>query len=199
LLKGISPNMNILLLSGSARNPNNTLRVSLALKKIVENEHDVRLIDFRAYDIPLLAQGGFNKENISPFQAELIAGFEWAQLVVILSPEYNWSITPELLNMLQLLPNKPYDKLLDEKVFALVGTSTGKGGKVPALQLTQILNKVISFGNMNSIVSPRIFEAHFIKEVLDEDGNSLGNMQFDQGLLDFMNYSLRVSKRWTGK
>lgn len=188
--------MKIVLMSGSARNPNNTLRVSLALQAILSKNHELKLIDFREYDIPLLAQGGFKKDSLSLFQTNLIESMEWAEVIIILSPEYNWSITPELLNMLQLLPNKPYERLFDEKVFALVGTSTGKGGKVPALQLTQILNKVISFGNLNSIVSPRIFEAHFIKDVLDEVGNSLGNIQFDQGLIDFADYTIRVANRW---
>jgi hypothetical protein len=47
-----------------------------------------------------------------------------------------------------------------------------------------------------SISSPKIFEAHFTKEVLDASGNSLGNQLFDKGLLDFATYNITVANRW---
>lgn len=188
--------MEICIISGSARANNNTHRVSLAIEKLLKQEHSVTVIDFKEYDIPSLAQGGLKVNALSKFQDSLIQALQKAQVVLMVSPEYNWSATPEILNMLNLIPNKPFDLILNEKVFGFVGVSTGKGGKVPALQMMQIVQKLISFGNHDSIVSARIFEAHFVKEVLDDKGNSLGNPLFDKGLSDFCSYTLRIAQRW---
>jgi uncharacterized protein YqfA (UPF0365 family) len=46
------------------------------------------------------------------------------------------------------------------------------------------------------VVSSKIFESHETKNVLDENGNSTGNVIFDKGLQDFTNYTLAVADRW---
>ena len=190
--------MNILIISGSARKENNTLRVAKAINRCLGNDHQTHIVDFVHFDIPLMAQGGLNPMALTPFQENLIQQMEQAQLVILISPEYNWSTTPEILNMLHYLPNKPFQHLFHNKVFAFVGVSTGKGGKAPAIHLMQIVNKLISFGQHISVVSPKIFESHFTKEVLDAHGNSLGNEQYDAHLQNFCAYTLEISKRWFG-
>ena len=188
--------MQIVLISGSARANNNTIRVAKALGRLGEQAHQIAIIDFINYDIPLLAQGGLNPQQLSSFQKNLIQKINDAHIVIFISPEYNWSTTPEILNMLHLLPMRPFENLFNNKVFAFIGVSTGKGGKAPALHLMQIVNKLISFSNHDSIVSSRIFESHFTKEVLDENGYSLGNALFDKGLQDFFDYTIRMGNRW---
>lgn len=189
--------MKIAIISGSARKENNTLRVGKAIAHLLENAgHQTHIIDFVNYDIPLMAQGGLKADALTTFQKELIEVMDEANVHIIISPEYNWSTTPEILNMLHYLPNKPFQHLFSNKVFAFVGVSTGKGGKAPALHLMQILNKLISFGNNESVVSARIFESHFTKEVLDADGNSLGNTLYDDGLKAFCNYTMAIANRW---
>jgi chromate reductase len=190
--------MQICIISGSARANNNTHRVSLAIELLLKENHEISVIDFKEFDIPSLAQGGLKPNSLTPFQQNLIDSLFKAEVVIMVSPEYNWSATPEILNMLNLVPNKPFDQIFNNKVFAFVGVSTGKGGKVPALQMMQIVNKLISFSNNDSIVSSRIFEAHFVKEVLNENGESLGNPLFDKGLNDFCDYTLRIANRWFG-
>jgi chromate reductase len=188
--------MRICIISGSARTNNNTIRVAKAIQQVLQAEHQVEIIDFIQYDIPLMAQGGLNANNLSAFQQKLVQAMDEAHVIIMISPEYNWSTTPEILNMLHLLPNKPLEHLFNNKVFSFVGVSTGKGGKTPAIHLMQIVNKLISFGNHDSFVSSRIFEAHFTKEVLDEEGNSLGNPLFDKGLADYCAYTIRMVQRW---
>lgn len=190
--------MQICIISGSARANNNTHRVSLAIELLLNANHEISVIDFKEFDIPSLAQGGLKTNALTPFQQNLIDSLFKAEVVIMVSPEYNWSATPEILNMLNLVPNKPFDQIFNNKVFAFVGVSTGKGGKVPALQMMQIVNKLISFSNNDSIVSSRIFEAHFVKEVLNESGESLGNPMFDKGLNDFCDYTIRIANRWFG-
>lgn len=189
--------MNIAILSGSARAKNNTIRVGKAIQmRMSALGHTTSLIDFQQYDIPLINQGPVDEVVFTPFQHELANAMNAAQTIVIITPEYNWSTTPEILNFLHRLGDRKFKHLFDEKVFATVGVSTGKGGKAPALHLHTILNKIISFTDLNSFVSAKIFESHFTKEVLDEAGNSLGNAQFDAGLDDFIRYTLRVTQRW---
>lgn len=188
--------MNIAILSGSARTNNNTIRVAKALERLVAAKHKVSVLDFQEYDIPLIAQGGMPTEQLSHFQSKLVQAMDESQLILIISPEYNWSTTPEILNILHLLPTKHYMHLFQDKVFSVVGVSTGKGGKAPALHIMQILNKVISFANLESLVAAKIFESHFTKEALDEHGKSLGNTLYDQGLQSYIDYTLRITERW---
>jgi chromate reductase len=92
--------MNITIISGSARANNNTLRVAKALQNKIELlNHTVSIVDFTDYDLPLINQGKINQASLSNFQNSLIQNWRNANLVITISPEYNWSSTPELLNM----------------------------------------------------------------------------------------------------
>ena len=187
--------MNIGIISGSARANNNTIRVAKAIQLLHQNDM-VKLVDFQGYDIPLINQGEIQLNNLSPFQTGLMSTMKHADLLYIITPEYNWSTTPEILNWLHRYGERGMKELFDEKVIALVGVSTGKGGKAPLLHLTGVLNKIVSFLNLNSFVSPRIFESHFTKEVLDAEGNSTGNAEYDNGLIAFVNYNIKMATRW---
>ncbi len=188
--------MNICIISGSARENNSTVRVAYAVERILKPNHQTTLIDFRHYDIPFINQSEISKDNLSAWQQQLIDAMTQANLVILISPEYNWSTTPEILNFLHRFGDREFSGLFNEKIFALVGTSSGKGGKTPALHLSSVLSKIISFLNAESVVSPKIFESHFIREVLDEEGNSLGNNFYDKGLNDFIEYNVRLAERW---
>jgi chromate reductase len=189
--------MNIAILSGSARANNNTLRVGKALDSQFRHlGHETTIVDFQHYDIPLINQGAVDQTVFTPFQHELANAMHAANVIIIITPEYNWSTTPEILNFLHRFGDRKFKHLFDEKVFATIGVSTGKGGKAPALHLHSILNKIISFTDLDSFVSAKIFESHYTKDVLDEDGKSSGNMEYDAGLLDFIQYTLRMTERW---
>ncbi len=189
--------MNITIISGSARANNNTLRVAKALQNKIELlKHTVSIVDFTDYDLPLINQGKINQASLSNFQNSLIQNWRNANLVITISPEYNWSSTPELLNMYNAVGTNDFIDLFNHKTFAFVGVSTGKGGKMPCLQLIQVVGKLVSFSNSHSIISPKIFESHFTKEVLDENGNVLGNEMFEKGLNDFIDYNLFIADKW---
>lgn len=187
--------MKVCIISGSARTDNITIRAALAIQRLLK-DHETTLVDFREYDIPLITQGNVDVTKLTPFQQRLADAMQHAHITILISPEYNWSTTPEILNLLHRMGEYPFRHIFDQTVFALVGVSSGKGGKAPALHLTSILNKIISFMDLESFVSPRIFESHYTREVLDAQGNSLGNPLFDKGLEGFVNYTLRMAKRW---
>ncbi len=192
--------MNIALLSGSARANNNTIRVAKAIQKYVEKQgHDTTLVDFQQYDIPLINQGEITEASFTPFQQKLANAMRAANLVIIITPEYNWSTTPEILNFLHRFGESRFSMLFNEKVFATVGVSTGKGGKLPALHLHAVLNKIIGFLHLQSCVSAKIFESHFTKEALSEEGGSTGNDLYDAGLEGFVQYTLKIAGRWSNR
>jgi chromate reductase len=187
--------MNVAIISGSARDNNNTIRLGKAIQRFHSNDA-VNLVDFRQYDIPLINQGPIELNHPGPFQSALMQAMLDADIIYIITPEYNWSTTPEILNWLHRYGESPLKHLFDEKVFALAGVSTGKGGKAPVLHLTGILNKIISYFDLNSFVSPRIFESHYTKLALDAEGLSTGNEEFEKGLASFVAYTTRMVLRW---
>lgn len=159
--------------------------------------HQVTLIDFQQYDIPLVVNGHIDRDALTPFQQQLADAMEKAHLIYIITPEYNWSTTPEILNWLHRFGDRGFMPLFDNKVFALIGVSTGKGGKAPVLHLTGILNKIISFMDLQSVVSPKLFESHYTKDVLDEYGHLIqANPEYEKGLKNFTDYTLKLAARW---
>jgi hypothetical protein len=46
------------------------------------------------------------------------------------------------------------------------------------------------------VVCSGIFESHFSKEVLSENGELLGNAAYEKGLKYYLEYTLRIAKRW---
>ena len=77
-----------------------------------------------------------------------------------------------------------------------LGVSTGRGGRMPAVQLGYVFNKIFNVFDLNSITSPRTFEAQEVLKCIDDDGNLLDNEMFNKGFKDYLDYSMKVAKRW---
>lgn len=191
--------MKVAIISGSARIGNNTLRVARAMQHYLQAEgHSAEITDFQEYDLPFINAGSLTTENLTTFQQHLIRNMDEAQLVIIITPEYNWFPSAELVNMVHQLGTKTFKHLFEDKVFAFCGVSTGRGGRMPSVQLSYVFDKIFNVFNTHSITSPKKFESQFTTQVLDADGNSLGNAEYDKGLAAFLDYSLRTTARWVG-
>ena len=83
----------------------------------------------------------------------------------------------------------------DNKVWATVGVSSGRGGRIPAVQLSYVVNKVIGHLGLQSVVSAKNFESQFTPQVLSTEGHSLGQAEYDKGLFDFIEYNLDLAKK----
>lgn len=190
--------MNIAIVSGSPRKNSNSLRLSKALQRLSEGAgHHVSLIDFSEYDIPLMVQGKVDPSNLSDFQNRLKTAFESSSLIFIVSPEYNWMPSAELVNFFHQMGDKPFANMWKDKVFAIAGVSNGRGGRFPCVQIGYVLNKICGFMGFESIVSPRSFEAQFTQLALDENGNALGNDEFETGLNRFWSYAKNLNHKIT--
>lgn len=185
--------MKVGIISGSARKGNNTMRVARAISKIIDGS---KVVDFQNYDIPNFSEGGLVVGQESAFQKLLISVWKESDLVFVLTPEYNWFPSAEIINMIHQLGNDQYKHVFDNKVIATIGVSAGRGGRMPAVQLGYVLNKVISFFELNSITSPKNFEAHEIMNTIDLEGNLQDNRMFNDGFTSFLDYSMKVAERW---
>lgn len=188
----------ITILSGSPRHNSNTLRVAKAIRLAIEQTGNtpVRLIDFNGFDIPSANTGSVNPHNMSAWQRALYESCRDSNLVFILTPEYNWFPSAEIIQMIHSMASTEFKDMWNNKVFATCGTSSGRGGRMPAVQLSYTLNKILNVFNCESIVSAKMFESQFTAKALDENGVSLGNDEYMKGLYAFVNYNLNLSKRW---
>lgn len=186
------------IISASPRQGSNSLRFAKALQRLLAERTftDAGLLDFENYDIPWVGKGSLHPNQLTDFQRQLVGLWQASDLIYIVSPEYNWSVSPQLLNALDQLGGKDFAHLFDNKVFALAGVSSGRGGRQPALQLSVTLNKLINFLDGNSVIAPRIFESHETDGMLDADGNFIGSEAYVKGATAFVEYSLRIAQRW---
>ncbi|MES2518804.1 MAG: NAD(P)H-dependent oxidoreductase [Bacteroidota bacterium] len=190
--------MNIAVIATSPRKNSNSLRFSKYIQKILQEAdyQNVTVVDFHHFDIPSVGRGIVDKDNLTDFQSELISAWGKADLVFFVTPEYNFTVNGDLLNALHQLGAKDFAHLFSNKTFALAGVSSGRGGKIPCIELTTVINKIINFSNQYSVVSPRIYESHETHKNLDESSDSVGNTIYDNTVKAFVDYSLEVAKRW---
>lgn len=190
--------MTITIVAASPRKHSNSLRFSTYLKQVLNElgHNDVRLIDFAHYDIPFVGTGSLHPDTLTPFQQELISAWEASDLLFFAIPEYNWTTTPQFDNTIHQLGSQAFKHLFDNKVFAFAGISSGRGGRQPALDATTVVNKLVSFANLYSIVSPKIFESHETGQNLDENGHFHGHEIYAKTARAFAEYALNVAQRW---
>lgn len=190
--------MKIALISTSSRQNSYSLRFVSYLRDILAEaaQHEVSIVTFEEYDIPLVGQGVVSKDALTPFQETLISTWEAADLVIFAMPEYNWTAPPQATNTIHQLSGPAFKHLFDNKVFAMVGISSGRGGRQPALDMTTVVNKIISFTNSHSIVSPKLYESHETGINLAEDGQFIGHALYAQTARAFAEYTLTVANRW---
>ena len=118
--------MNTTIISGSARPNNNTLRAAKAIQKLVPNS---KLIDYTEYDLPNFNGDAGDSIGSTNWQKELLQGIEQANLLIILTPEYNWFPTAELINTVHQLGTSKHAAIFNNTVAAFVGVSAGRGGR----------------------------------------------------------------------
>jgi chromate reductase len=191
--------MNILILSTSPRSGSLTFRASTYLKeavKSVDPEEEVHLIDFAHFDISPFGKGSFPAEPPREFQTELLQHWKNAGMIIFCSPEYNWTASAETFILLERMGNRNFRDFFDNKVFAVVGVSSGRGGRQPALDISRVLSKIIGFLGTESIVLPKFLEIHEVGVNLDENAHSTGNGLFEESVQNFIRYSLKMAKRW---
>jgi len=191
--------MNIFVLSTSPREGSQSLRFSKYLETTCKKTplvSSVDLMDFENFDIPTIGRGKVDKNALTDFQNDLVSNWEKADLILFVNPEYNWTTNGEVFIMMDQLGSKAFENLFENKVFAFCGVSSGRGGRLAALDVSKVVSKLISFQNKFSIVSPKIFEAHEVGKNVEENFQSTGNLNFEAGVEEFVQYSVQIAARW---
>ncbi len=189
--------MKIAIISTSPRKESNSLKVAKYVEEIISQESDqVQLFHFEEIDIPMVGRAELDPKNLSKFQSELIKIWGDADLIIFTIPEYNWITSGELINALHQLGHKHFHNLFDNKVFGFIGVSNGRGGRRPCLEINIVLNKLISFLNGYSVISPKIFESHTTQDFLALDGSSKGDEYYEKNIKSFIDYTLKIANKW---
>ncbi len=190
--------MHIALIATSSRPNSNSLRFVKYLSQLLteSNQHTVQIVTYEQYDIPFVGQGNLNPAALTPFQQELTTAWAAADLIVFALPEYNWTAPAQATNAIHQLGTPAFKHLFTDKVFAMAGISNGRGGRQPALDMGTVVNKLISFTNSYSIVSPKLYESHETDKNLDEDGQFIGHEVYERTVRSFVDYTLTVAQRW---
>ncbi|MCC7299125.1 MAG: NAD(P)H-dependent oxidoreductase [Bacteroidia bacterium] len=189
----------IAILTGSSRTHSKSSSVSKAIKRICMahgvDSNDIFLPDFTQYDIPFHNGGDLHKDHLSPFQKSVYEAMSKAQIIFIVSPEYNWFPSAEIINLINQFGSREFQDCWEKKLFATCGVSSGRGGRIPSVQLSYVVNKLINVMDLHSMVSAKMFESQFTSQVLDAEGNSLGNAEYDKGIEKFVAYNLEMAKK----
>ncbi len=190
--------MHIALIATSSRPNSNSLRFVKYLSQLLteSNQHTVQIVTYEQYDIPFVGQGNLNPAALTPFQQELTTAWAAADLIVFALPEYNWTAPAQATNAIHQLGTPAFKHLFTDKVFAMAGISNGRGGRQPALDMGTVVNKLISFTNSYSIVSPKLYESHETDKNLDVDGQFIGHEVYERTVRSFVDYTLTVAQRW---
>ncbi|GAA4436664.1 hypothetical protein GCM10023091_14800 [Ravibacter arvi] len=190
--------MKIAVICTSPRKGSNSLKVAKFLSGIAADVdgNEVSLVDFEDADIPLVGRGDLDPSNLTVFQQRLITTWAQAELVVFVVPEYNWMTGGELINAYHQLGSRHFHTLFNDRVFAFAGVSNGKGGRLPCIEMSTMLGKIINVLNGDSVISPKIFESQYTQDVLDENGVSKGDASYERAAAGFLSYAQAAAARW---
>ena len=189
--------MNIAIISTSPRKESNSLKVAQFVQEVINKESkEAQLISFEDIDIPMVGRESLQADNLTAFQSQLTAIWSTADVVIFTIPEYNWITSGELINALHQLGQEHFKHLFDNKVFAFIGVSSGRGGRRPCIEIGIILGKLISIFNVHSVISPKIFESQNTQNFLETDGTSKGDKSYEKSIGNFVKYTLALANKW---
>lgn len=132
--------MKLLILSGTAREDSNTLKIAKILEEEFQEKHETELFDLKEKEIPFLGNRTYEEnekpvpEDINDFSRKV----EATNCLIIVSPEYNHSIPGALKTTLDYLWPE-----YEAKLFAYVGVSDENYGAVRALQDLEKITRIL--------------------------------------------------------
>lgn len=125
--------MNIVLISGSAREKRRSHAVALALQKALEEQGaSLRLLDVKAAALPPLDYRYSRHPEPSETLKSIATDLEWAEAFLLVSPEYNGSYPGALKNTMDYFFSEYHNK-----PFGIATVSAGDKGGISALRALQ--------------------------------------------------------------
>ena len=158
--------MRIEIVSGSSRDSSVTYRLALHLQKQLESISGVEagIIDVREQQLPPIQNVITSPEKAPDLYRELAERVFAADAFILVSPEYNGSPAPALLNLFDHFPKQSH------KAFGIATGSPGAlGGMRAALHLQQFVAGLFGILSPHMLITPQIdkkFDAN--GDLLDE-------------------------------
>ncbi len=178
-----------LAICGSLRKGSCNLRLlELAKKYAVEAGAEVIVADLKALDMPLYdfdIDSAGKPENVN-ILAEMVKACD---LILIASPEYNYSVSGVLKNAIDWVSRvKPNP--FSGKYAALFGASSGPMGTVRG---QNHLRQILSCVNIIVTPQPQVLVAHG-EEAFEADG-SLKNPLYDKNLKELISKTIETARQ----
>ena len=166
----------IVVIAGSVRSERQGIKVAnWIVRKLEERNHEVSLVDPLSLNLPLLDKMYKEMQNPNDTLQNLYHTIKNADGYIVVSPEYNHSVSAALKNTL--------DYFLEEYFFkpsGIVSYSAGPfGGVVAGNHLRQIL------AEMGTPAISSQFPISKVQEVFDEQGN-LKDQNYDRRIVRFL-------------
>lgn len=147
--------MKIVVIACSTRPQSQSLKVAEYLRQRLESfETEAGLVDLNAQRLPLYDDSdlGAWEEVWRPMSEEL----EAAEGYVFVSPEWNGTTGPGLVNMLLYVDNE-----MAHKPVMTVGVSAGRGGTYPLVDM-----RLMGYKNNHYVITPESLIVSRVKETL---------------------------------
>ncbi|MFN5540157.1 MAG: NADPH-dependent FMN reductase [Candidatus Melainabacteria bacterium] len=159
--------MKTIILSCSEKQDNLSIRCAKAINSYLP---EAEIIDLREFHLNIFGTADAETQaNLS----KLTETFSQANQVIIISPEYNWGLSPNAKNLIDYLSGNT--DIWSNKVFMCFGCSAGRGGRLPIIELWKTINKIISLSHACSIVSP--YHIEITSNLLDENNQFIENFK----------------------
>lgn len=178
--------MRVLGIAGSLRQGSYNRALLRAAQELAPAEMEIATFD-QLGSIPLYNEDVRAQGDPAPVAAlkEAIRG---ADALLIVTPEYNYSIPGVLKNAIDWASRPPQDSPLDGKPVALMGASTGSFGTVRA---QMHLRQVCVYTNMFPVNKPGVLIAQ-AREKFDRQGRLM-----DETSIEFVRELLQALLEWT--
>ncbi|WP_113652128.1 NADPH-dependent FMN reductase [Pedobacter namyangjuensis] len=169
----------ISIISASIRNGRNSHRVSLYLKKFLEEKHQltVSIIDLKELDFPLFEERLKLIESPTSAMLALADEITKADGIIVVTPEYNGGYPASLKNVIDLLyaewKRKP------------IGIATVSAGAFGGSQVITSLQ--FSLWKIGALVVPAMFPVATVEKTFDEHGKPSDEVSTDKKATAFIN------------
>jgi chromate reductase len=176
----------VLGIAGSLREGSYNRALLRAAQELAPPEIEVSIFDGLG-SIPLYNEDVRTESTLTSV-ADLKQAIREADALLIVTPEYNYSIPGVLKNAIDWASRPPESSPLDGKPVALMGASTGTFGTVRA---QMHLRQVCVYTNMLALNKPQVLVAR-ARAKFDEQGRLT-----DEASIRFVREELEALREWT--
>lgn len=184
--------LTILVVVGTVRDSRKSIHPArYVTERFEEKGHEAELFDMKDYEIPLLKERRFSSSDPHPDVDTFGRKVEEADLIVIVTPEYNHSIPGALKNLLDHL----YPEY-EDKPFSYVTVSAGGFGGIRALSHLHDITLELNAAHSGPHAHPGPdLPVSNVADVFDEKSNLIDDT-YDDKFEDFVKQAVKHAEQF---